>query len=105
MRRIAIIIGLACIASEAISQAREEVVLMKPDPVELPIAQVSYKEPLIDTVRVTVMCYTKIPGYVFTRPGYCVRKNRICIRAHLRDDKTKFKLPVHAFMCIDEEGE
>jgi hypothetical protein len=82
MRRLIVILGLVCIASGAFSQTRDKC----PRPTTA------------DTVREVIVVYTKIPGFMHTINGYCVRLNGQCIE-HLKDSFKPVKPPLYVWDC------
>jgi hypothetical protein len=105
MYKLFAMVSLLCITGEAFSQTRDKCpsVIYEPQ-MESAVFHLPQPE-VIDTVRTVLLVYTKIPGIIFTKMGYCVRKNGWCIRAHLDSRQRPVKLPIHVLSCKVDEVE
>lgn len=97
MRRLVVTIGFACsIASGAFSQTRDKCPSTTSD------GYFQVIDPNLDTVRVTLVCYTTSNrGILFTKTGYCVQKYKLCTKKHLDDLRRPIKLPLHIAFCTE----
>lgn len=103
MRKLIAVLGFCCITAGAFSQGRDkyERSATKTVKYEDP-GSVSY---VVDTVETTFIAYIRCPGLIFTKPGYCIRKNGRCIRNHLDYKKRPLRPILHVISCIPEEEE
>jgi hypothetical protein len=90
MKHVVMIISLICITGGAFSQTRDKyLVIDQPN-----------KEIIRDTVRVALVVYAKIPGFMYIIDGFSVRDRQAdtCI-THMKNNGDRIKLPRRVWDC------